>query len=54
MKTKQQFLGLVAKELARCGIPENAAPFDNILAFANIIYLTGAIDALQEKQKGAR
>lgn len=47
MKTKQEFTTLVKREAKRSGVELD----ERITAFANIIYLTGAIDALQDETK---
>jgi len=54
MKTKKEFRAFVAQEMERTGIVMLSITDEQVQAFANIIYLTGAVDALQDEVKRER
>ncbi len=47
MKTKQEIGRMVATEARRCGLDVG----DRLAAFANIVYLIGALDAVQDERR---
>jgi len=49
MKSKKEFRAFIVQEVRRIGGALALANEEQAFAFANIIYLTGAVDSLQDE-----